>query len=188
MVLALLTGYHLPTYTYRGIAGTCAGNHMRLGLFPNCVLPCKDGYVCIDAPKLEQYQRFLALKGDQTWTENPRYRNRRAMSDDYPEEAEALITPWFMEHTKEEILDLCLEHRVPCVPDPQFNARDYYQELVHPQAGSLRYPGPPYRFSATQCRYVRPVPGLGQHNEEVFCGELGIATAEFQQLARNGVI
>ena len=135
--------------------------------------------------------------GDQPWTENPRYRNRRAMSDEYPEEAEALITPWFMEHTKEEILGLCLEHRVPCVPvltfdevlsDPQFNARDYYQELVHPQAGSLRYPGPPYRFSATQCRYVRPAPGLGQHNEEVFSGELGIATAEFQQLARNGVI
>ncbi len=197
VVSALLTGYHLPTYIYRGIAGSRAGNRMRLGLFPNCVLPCKDGYVCIDAPQLEQYQRFLALMGDQPWTENPRYRNRRAMSDEYPEEAEALITPWFMEHTKEEILDLCLEHRIPCVPvltfdkvlsDPQFNARDYFQELVHPQAGSLRYPGPPYRFSATQCRYVRPAPGLGEHNEEVFCGELGIEAAEFQQMARIGVI
>ena len=37
---------------------------MRLGLFPNCVLPCRDGYVCIDAPQLEQYQRFLNLLGD----------------------------------------------------------------------------------------------------------------------------
>ena len=197
VVSALLTGYHLPTYIYRGIAGSRSGNRMRLGLFPNCVLPCKDGYVCIDAPQLEQYQRFLSLMGDQPWTEVPRYRNRRAMSDEYPEVAEALITPWFMEHTKEEILHLCLEHRVPCVPvrtfdevlsDPQFNVREYFQELVHPQAGSLRYPGPPYRFSATECRYVRPAPALGQHNEEVFCGELGIAAEVFQEMARTGVI
>ena len=35
----LLTGYHLPTYIYRGVAGFRSGNRMRLGLFPNCVLP-----------------------------------------------------------------------------------------------------------------------------------------------------
>ena len=66
VVSALLTGYHLPTYIYRGIAGSRSGNRMRLGLFPNCVLPCKDGYVCIDAPQMEQYQRFLSLNGKST--------------------------------------------------------------------------------------------------------------------------
>ena len=66
-----------------------------------CVLPYKDGYVCIDAPQLEQYQRFLALMGEQDWMAKPRYRDRRAMSDEYPEEAEALIAPWFMQLTKE---------------------------------------------------------------------------------------
>ena len=73
---------------------------MRLGLFPNCVLPCRDGYVCIDAPQMEQYQRFLNLLGDPDWIDNPRYRDRRAMSDRYPEEAENLIAPWFMDHDK----------------------------------------------------------------------------------------
>ena len=63
VVGTLLTGYHLPTYIYRGIAGSRSGNRMRLGLFPNCVLPCRDGYVCIDSPQLEQYQRFLSLLG-----------------------------------------------------------------------------------------------------------------------------
>ena len=50
VIATLLTGYHLPTFIYRGIAGSRSGNRMRLGLFPNCVLPCRDGYVCVDAP------------------------------------------------------------------------------------------------------------------------------------------
>jgi crotonobetainyl-CoA:carnitine CoA-transferase CaiB-like acyl-CoA transferase len=176
VVSSLLTGYHLPTYIYRGVAGFRAGNRMRLGLFPNCVLPCKDGYVCIDAPQMEQYQRFLDLLGEQQWMDEPRYRDRRAMSDQYPAEAESLIAPWFMERTKEEILRACLENRVPCVPvktfdevlrDEQLNSRDYFQVVEHPAAGSYRYPGPPYRLSATPCRVVRPAPTLGQHNRQV---------------------
>jgi len=197
VISTLLTGYHLPTYIYRGVAGWRSGNRMRLGLFPNCVLPCRDGYVCIDAPQLEQYQRFLALLGDQDWMQDPRYRDRRAMSDQYPEEAEALIAPWFMQRTKEEILQLCLENRIPCVPvktfdevldDPQLNARGYFQEVPHPEAGSYRYPGPPYRLSASSCWVVRPAPTLGQHNEEIFGGELGYRQEELAELARAGII
>jgi crotonobetainyl-CoA:carnitine CoA-transferase CaiB-like acyl-CoA transferase len=197
VVAVLLSGYHLPSYIYQGVAGWRSGSRMRLGLFPNCVLPCKDGYVCIDAPQMEQYRRLLSLMGEQAWTEDPRYRDRRAMSDEYPEEAEALITPWFMQHTKEEILRLCLENRIPCVPvrnfdevlaDPQLNARDYFRDLAHPEAGNLRYPGPPYRMAATPCRYVRPAPTLGQHNLEILCGELGLDASELPGMARAGMI
>lgn len=197
VLAVLLSGYHLPTYIYRGVAGWRSGNRMRLGLFPNCVLPCKDGYVCIDAPQMEQYQRFLALLGDQEWVNEPRYRDRRAMSEDYPEEAEALITPWFMEHTKEEILAICLENRVPCAPvrtfgevleDPHLNSRDFFQEVEHPHAGNLRYPGSPYRLPESPCRYLRPAPILGQHNQEILCGELGIDPSRLPDMARAGVI
>ena len=176
IIATLLTGYHLPTFIYRGIAGSRSGNRMRLGLFPNCVLPCRDGYVCIDAPQLEQYQRFLNLLGDPEWIDNPRYRDRRAMSDQYPEEAESLIAPWFMEHDKEEILQLCLENRIPCAPvltmdealeSPQLLARQWFREVDHPQAGKLRYPGPPVKLHGSPLRVRRPAPMLGQHNAEV---------------------
>ena len=193
----LLTGYHLPTYIYRGVAGFRSGNRMRLGLFPNCVLPCKDGYICIDAPQMEQYRRFLDLLGEQEWMEEPRYRDRRAMSDQYPEEAEALIAPWFMERTKQEILEACLTNRIPCVPvqtfdealaDPQLNSRDFFSDVEHPEAGRLRYPGQPYRFSATVPGPVRPAPRLGQHNEEVLGGELGISPSNLDSMSREGII
>ena len=197
VIAALLSGYHLPTYIYKGVAGWRAGNRMRLGLFPNCVLPCKDGYICIDAPQLEQYQRFLALLDDTDWVDDPRYRDRRAMSDEYPEEAEALITPWFMQRTKEEILETCLENRIPCVPvrnfdevltDPQLTSRKFFQEVDHPEAGKLLHPGPPYRLSGSPCRTIRPAPLLGQHNREILCEELGLDPADLAEMALAGII
>ena len=176
IIATLLTGYHLPTFIYRGIAGSRSGNRMRLGLFPNCVLPCRDGYVCIDAPQMEQYQRFLALMGNPGWTEEPRYRDRRAMSDLYPEEAENLIAPWFMEHDKAEILQLCLENRIPCAPvltidemleTQHLNEREWFRDYHHSEAGMFRYPGAWVRLHGSPCRVVRPAPLLGQHNDEL---------------------
>ncbi|MBI2871653.1 MAG: CoA transferase [Chloroflexi bacterium] len=197
VVGVLLTGYHLPTYIYKGIPGYRAGNRFRLGLYPNCVLPCKDGYVCINCPQMEQYQRFLALLGNPEWTNNPRYRDRRAMTEQYPDEAEGLIIPWFMEHTKEEIFALCREHRIPCVPvqtiqevvhDEHLASRSYFQELGHPDAGRLTYPGPPYRFSATPWGLRLPAPTLGQHNREVLCDLLGYIPDDLPRLRAAGVI
>ena len=197
VIAVLLSGYHLPIYIYRGVAGSRAGNRMRLGLFPNCVLPCKDGYICIDAPQLEQYQRFLDLLDNKDWVEDIRYRNRRAMSDEYPEEAESLITPWFMQRTRKEILEICLQNRIPCVPvrnfdevlsDPHLNFRDYFQEIEHIDAGRLHYPGPPYRLSATPCSVTRPAPSLGQHTAEILCDELGFAATDLPEMARAGII
>ena len=197
VIAALLSGYHLPTYIYKGVAGWRAGNRMRLGLFPNCVLPCKDGYVCIDAPQLEQYQRFLSLLDDKDWVNDPRYRDRRAMSDEYPEEAEALITPWFMQRTKDEILETCLENRIPCVPvrnfdevltDPQLTSREFFLKVEHPEAGTLRHPGPPYRLSSTPCVTIRPAPTLGQHNVDILCQDLGLDPADLAEMARAGII
>ena len=175
IIATLLTGYHLPTFIYRGIAGSRSGNRMRLGLFPNCVLPCRDGYVCIDAPQLEQYQRFLNLLGNPGWTEDPRYRDRRAMSDQYPEEAESLIAPWFKEHDKDEILQLCLENRIPCAPvltmdevleSPHLLARRWFREIDHPRVGTLKYPGPPVRLHGSPLKVSGPAPMLGEHNDD----------------------
>ncbi len=189
----LLNGYHLPTFIYRGIPGRRWGNRMSLGLFPNCVLPAKDGHICIDTPQLAQYQRFLALLGKQPWSEEPRYRNRRAMTEEYPEESEALIAPWFAERTKEDIFRLSMENRIPCVPvktigetvqDAHLAERGFWQSMEHPAAGPLTYPGPPYRFQRSPWQLRRPAPQLGQHNRETFA--IGFESSTPQEPARTG--
>jgi len=198
-VLAALISfvYFLPNFIYRGVAGTRKGKRGGEAYFPNTIMRCKDGFVCLYPLRLEQYFRFLELIGSPDWQEEPRYRNRRAMAEEYPDESEALIAPWFKERTKEEIFELCMEAKVPCAPvrtieevvkDEHLNWRGYFQEVDHPVAGKVKHPGSPFRLSETPGELGGPAPLLGQHNEEVYCDRLGITKEELSRLGMAGII
>ena len=198
-VLAALISfvYFLPNFIYRGVAGTRRGRRGGEAYFPNTIMRCKDGFVCLYPLRLEQYFRFLELIGSPEWQEEPRYRNRRAMSEEYPDESEALIAPWFKERTKEEIFKLCMEAKVPCAPvrtieevakDEHLNSRGYFVELEHPVAGKVKHPGSPFRLSETPGELGGPAPILGQHNEDVYCGRLGVPKEELGRLRMAGII
>ena len=77
----LLAGYGIPTYIYRGVTGIRAGRHMSLGLYPNAVFECQDGFVCIDCPQLAQWNRLLEVMGNPPWVNEPRYRDRRQITE-----------------------------------------------------------------------------------------------------------
>ena len=85
-VLAVLISstYFLPNFIYRGVAGTRKGTRGGEAYFPNTIMRCKDGFVCLYPLRIEQYIRFLELIGSPEWQEEPRYRNRRAMAEEYP--------------------------------------------------------------------------------------------------------
>jgi crotonobetainyl-CoA:carnitine CoA-transferase CaiB-like acyl-CoA transferase len=72
--------------------------------------------------------------------------------------------------------------------DPHLAARSYFAELDHPGAGRLRYPGAPYRHTETPWAMRGPAPGVGQHNEEIYGGELGLTAESLQALERDGII
>lgn len=198
-VLAVLISfvYFLPNFIYRGVAGTRKGRRGGEAYFPNTIMPCKDGFVCLYPLQMEQYLRFMKLIGDPDWQENPRYRNRRAMAEEYPEEAEALIAPWFMARTKEQIFKLCMEHKVPCAPvrttdevveDSHLRERGFFANVEHPLAGMLTHPGSPFRLSRTPGEIGGPAPSLGQHNEEVYCDQLGLSRDDLTRLRMAGVV
>ena len=98
-VLASLFSTGITAYPYRGITGRRNGNH-GTALYPDVFLPCADGYVGIVCNQLQQWIRFLDLMGNPTWVENPRYRDRRRMTEEYPEEVDALLVPWLAERTR----------------------------------------------------------------------------------------
>jgi benzylsuccinate CoA-transferase BbsE subunit len=72
--------------------------------------------------------------------------------------------------------------------DPHLAARNYFVGLEHPQAGTLRHPGPPYRHAATPWRIPRPAPGVGEHNAEIYGQELGIPAERLRALEDNRLI
>ncbi len=75
------------------------------------------------------------------------------------------------------------------VESAQLAARGYWQTLAHPELGrSVRYPGPFGRASATPIRYRRRPPTVGEHNHEIYAGELGLTPERLAELRTRGVI
>ena len=70
---------------------------------------------------------------------------------------------------------------------PQLRARGFFHEIDHPAAGRQTYPGPPFRTEPMPWQAAR-APLLGEHNEDVYCGELGLSRQELAILRASGVV
>jgi crotonobetainyl-CoA:carnitine CoA-transferase CaiB-like acyl-CoA transferase len=57
-----------------------------------------------------------------------------------------------------------------------------------PPTSRLTYPGAPYRLSQTPWTIRRPAPRLGEHNEAIYAGHLGVSREELLLLGRTGII
>jgi crotonobetainyl-CoA:carnitine CoA-transferase CaiB-like acyl-CoA transferase len=193
----LLAGYGIPTYIYRGVTGIRAGRHMSLGLYPNAVFECQDGFVCIDCPQLAQWNRLLEAMGDPPWVQEPRYRDRRQITEQYPQEVDELMAPWLRARDKATIFGQTQRQRIPTGPvntmrdvveDAHLRDRRYFVNVERDDTGLLSYPGAPFRFSHTPWAVLRPPPRLGEHNEEIYGGRLGVSRAELLFLWQTGII
>jgi CoA:oxalate CoA-transferase len=193
----LLAGYGIPTYIYRGVTGMRAGRHMSLGLYPNAVFECQDGFVCLDCPQLAQWNRLLGVMGNPPWVNEPRYRDRRQVTEQYPQEVDALMAPWLMARDKATIFAQTQAQRIPAGPvntmqdvveDGHLGDRQYFVKVERDDTGPLTYPGAPYRFGQTPWTMRCPAPRLGEHNEKVYGGRLGVSRAELLFLWQTGII
>jgi formyl-CoA transferase len=72
--------------------------------------------------------------------------------------------------------------------DAQLRARNYTVMMEHPGLGMVEHPGMPVRLHATPGQIQRPVGRLGEANEAIFRGLLGLSTEDMARLAEAGVI
>jgi len=96
-----------PGGAVNGIAHMRAGNHVRAAWG---IYPCADGFAGVCALE-RQIPALFQVVGDPELQE-PRFRDiaQRAENDD---ELQAKFYGWFAEHTKQEILDLGAQYKVP---------------------------------------------------------------------------
>jgi crotonobetainyl-CoA:carnitine CoA-transferase CaiB-like acyl-CoA transferase len=73
--------------------------------------------------------------------------------------------------------------------DPQLVARGFWEPVSHPVTGNFLTTGQPFRSAVTGRFPARAgSPTLGQHNEEILAGILGLSTEEIRGLEQRQVI
>jgi formyl-CoA transferase len=194
-VLAGMFSTGVTAFPYRGVSGRRNGNH-GIALYPDVFLPCRDGYIGLVCNQLPQWLRFLDLTGNPAWTEQPRYRDRRRMTEEYPEEVDAFLVPWLAEHTREEIFQLCRERHVPVAPAYTVGELLANQHLLDRAAftdvevadRTVRVPAPPFVFSTIlPQRWVR-APRTGEDTFDVLTGIAGMTTDRVASLYASGAV
>jgi benzylsuccinate CoA-transferase BbsF subunit/naphthyl-2-methylsuccinate CoA transferase subunit len=72
--------------------------------------------------------------------------------------------------------------------DEHLAARDWFKERSHPNIGTHRYPGNPWRASGFDIAFGRAVPGFGEDNEYVYKTLLGYSDEKYDDLVRRGLV
>lgn len=114
------------------------------------------------------------------------------------EKLEAVLARFFSRYTKAELYRRANQDGVLLCPQSsckdiaenmQLQARDFWKELEHPELGkTLTYPGAFLKESGAPLVSRRRAPLIGEHNEEVFNGELGLSGDEISIKRRAGII
>ncbi len=165
--------------------------------YPQGVYPCKDGFVNIWGgmqffPLAARMMGMPELASDAYWA--PREAQLDPQKQD---EFDAIFLPWITERTKREFLTLARKAGIlsgavftveDLARDPHFEARAFFQETSHPATGPVKYAGPIVKMPASPAGVRTAAPLLGQHNEEVYGGQLGFSRQELAQIRRMGVI
>ena len=144
-----------------------------------------------------EWHRILEMMDSPPWGDDPRFQDRLKMNELYADELDGLIAAWMQDQTKDELFQKFYTHGVPFTPvntiadfvnHPHVKERGFFAEVSHPKIGSVRQPGPPYKFTRTPCVIRRPAPQLGEHNREVYGKLLQRGPDEIDRLAGSGAI
>ena len=161
--------------------------------------PCKGGgpndWVFIMPTTTVMWDTLCAAIDRTDMLTDPRYATEEAREQHVEELCEE-ISRWSRERTKHEAMRELGEFGVPAsavldtrdlFDDPHLTARDFIQEVEHPQAGTLRLMRWPPRMSASEVPIIA-APLLGQHTDEVLHDVLGLTEGELPELRDVGAI
>jgi formyl-CoA transferase len=184
-------------YDLTGKARERAG-HLSRGAAPAGAFQCADGKWVVMVTSTDRTFARLAetmarvdLLSDARFSSGPQRAANR-------EEITALVQEWFLRYPAAEAMKLLDDAGVPVCPihsmadifeDPQYRARENLIQVEHPTLGRVTMPGIIPKFSATPgaVRSAGPLQ-VGEHNREIYQGELGLSDEEIEALKAEGVI
>lgn len=192
--------------------------HMRAGSYVSrgagavkvkrrIIFPCKDGFVTwqvVPGPFGRRTRYMIEwMDSEGMATEDLKRVNWEEIGLDDLDQVqvdvwEKTCEKFFLTHTKSELLEGAVERGIMLLPVStcediveceQLKARKFWVEVNHDELGTtLEYPGAPFQTNEASCRISRRAPCVGEHNEEIYMGELGFGKQELAIFKQANII
>jgi glutaryl-CoA transferase len=165
-------------------------------IVPYTTYQAADGMMALAIGNERQFARTCEVLGHPEWAKDERFTSNRARVENRAL-IDGLINEALGRDNAEAWLGKLKAVGVPCgkinsvaeaLDDPQAAARDMIATAEHPTIGALKMLGIPFKFSDTACSVRLPPPLLGQHNDEILGGELGLDEGAIAELRRDKVV
>jgi crotonobetainyl-CoA:carnitine CoA-transferase CaiB-like acyl-CoA transferase len=186
----------VPDYTVNDIVRERSGAILK-GLAPSNVYRCSDGELMIGANQDAIFARLCQAMDRPELAQDERYATHLARGRNQTE-LDRLIEAWTQTCSVDAVEALMIEHSIPAgrmyrapdmLADPHFAARETIVDAVSPAVGPFKMQNAFPKLSETpsSIRSLAPVL-VGEHNDEVLGGLLGMSAEERGRLAEIGAI
>jgi crotonobetainyl-CoA:carnitine CoA-transferase CaiB-like acyl-CoA transferase len=108
-----------------------------------------------------------------------------------------VVAPILAARKKNDLVERGQALGVPCAAvntpaefahDPHTQARGFVAAASHPYLGDYLTPGPFFRSGQPVAVRRRPAPLLGEHNDDIYAGELGHPESDLDRWRENGLV
>jgi crotonobetainyl-CoA:carnitine CoA-transferase CaiB-like acyl-CoA transferase len=186
----------LPEYDFYGHVRERTGAKLA-GIVPTNTYRCRDGkYVIIGGNGDSIFQRLMRAAGRPDLALDPRLASNPGRVQ-HEAEIDQVIEAFTLQHDFDEVLSVLQAADVPAGPiysiadiarDPQYLARQMFESVVLPDGRDLKIPAMVPKLSETPAKTEWIGPTLGEHNDEVYGGLLGLSEQQRQEFARTRLI
>ncbi len=181
-------------------------NFWSMGVRPDKQVPvlCEgfkaaDGYVVLQVVREPQFAKLAELVGRPEWNDDPRFADRSGWLEHLDDVIRPAVEAWLAPRTKlaaaRELTAAGIvagpsNSAADVIADPHVAARHMLVEVprVDGVDEPILVPGNPVKLSKVVEGPETRTPWLGEHTRTVLAAELGLAEAELDALAADGVI
>ncbi len=177
--------------------GPRTGNrHGGLAEAPYNVYPALDGFVAIISLNESHWAALTHAMGRPELLDDSRFKTvlDRLKHIDLTDQA---VTEWTSKLSRNEIVDICRQRKVPCAAvrdllevtqDQHLRARGMLREIQHPEYGDILVNRSPLVLHGAETPPYIPSARLGEQNREVLSEYLGLNSDQIDALLQSGSI
>jgi len=195
--IAVMIGESLLDYTMNNRVQMRQGNRDEIMAPHNCYR-CRglDRWISIAVATQEEWQALCKVMGKPELSRDERFADGYGRWT-HQDKLDRIINEWTIQFEDYTVMEMLQKAGVAATPtlnsedlfkDPHLKEREVYRTVDHPLMGKNWVIAPPWRMSATPAEISRHAPLLGEHNDQIFHGLLGMSREEIKDLEEQQVI